>query len=535
MGALNQSTYERLNRIKALGYNVEYIWESDFLKDEAMQEFAKTTKIVTPMAPRDCLYGGRTNALKLKHVVKPGERIYYDDFISLYPSILKYERFPTGHPEIVLENFKPLDEYFGLIKCKILPPTNLHIPVLPQKGAKLVFSLCRSCGEISQQAGCDHTDEERALIGSWCTPEVQEAVDRGYRILKIYEVWDFKTSSKYNATTREHGLFSKYVDTFFKLKLQYSGWPPGCETETGKDAFIEKILRTEGVKLEKSEIRKNSGLRTMAKLLLNSFWGKFGQKSNMSKKKVISSRAQLLELFTDPAIVVNSIVEQDDTDESLLVSYQNSEEFVEGGQATNVVIASFVTCWARLKLYGLISKLGTQCLYFDTDSCIYLVRGDGNDYIPPKGEALGQLKSELSPGNYITHFCSSGPKSYSYVLKNPEGGFKSKVVLKGISLTYGNSKVARYDSILEKIEQYVESGDNTPSVFYETENFFYRSPNFQLFMVNLQKHFRVTYDKRLICPDFSTLPYGFRSSKRKISTLKSHCDKMLPLKKRKLR
>ena len=533
MGQLNRSTHERLNRIKALGYKVEYIWEKDFLKDEAMQEFAKTHKIVTPLAPRDCLYGGRTNALKLKHDVKPGEKIYYDDFISLYPSILKYERFPTGHPEIVLEKFKPLDEYFGLIKCKILPPTDLYIPVLPQKGKKLVFSLCRSCGDDPQQAGCTHTDEERALIGSWCTPEVKEAVDRGYQILEIYEVWDFKNSSRYNATTREHGLFSKYVDTFFKLKLQHSGWPPGCESEAGKDAFIEKILRTEGVKLKKSEIRKNPGLRTMAKLLLNSFWGKFGQKSNMSKKKVVSSRAQLLELFTDPAIVVNSIVEQDDTDESLLVSYTNSEEFVEGGQATNVVIASFVTCWARLKLYGLISKLGTQCLYFDTDSCIYLARGDGTDYIPPRGEALGQLKSELSPGNYIVNFCSSGPKSYSYVLKNPEGGFKSKVVLKGISLTYGNSKVARYDNILEKIERYVESGDNSPSVFYETENFFYRSPNFQLFMTNLQKHFRVTYDKRLICPDFSTLPYGFRSSKRKISALKS--DKALPLKKRKLR
>ena len=142
---------------------------------------------------------------------------------------------------------------------------------------------------------------------------------------------------------------------------------------------------------------------------------------NAAVEAMVSSRAQLLELFADPAIVVNSIVEQDDTDESLLVSYQNSEEFVEGGQATNVVIASFVTCWARLKLYGLISKLGTQCLYFDTDSCIYLVRGDGNDYIPPRGEALGQLKSELSPDNYITDFCSSRPKSYSYVLKNPEG------------------------------------------------------------------------------------------------------------------
>ena len=46
---------------------------------------------------------------------------------------------------------------------------------------------------------------------------------------------------------------------------------------------------------------------------------------NPAVEVVVSSRAQLPMLFADPAIVVNSIVEQDDADESLLVSYQNSE------------------------------------------------------------------------------------------------------------------------------------------------------------------------------------------------------------------
>ena len=40
---------------------------------------------------------------------------------------------------------------------------------------------------------------------------------------------------------------------------------------------------------------------------------------------MVSSREQLLGLLTEPTIVVNSIVEQDDADETLLVSYQNSE------------------------------------------------------------------------------------------------------------------------------------------------------------------------------------------------------------------
>ena len=33
---------------------------------------------------------------------------------------------------------------------------------------------------------CTHTDEERALEGSWATCELNAAVERGYRVLQVY-------------------------------------------------------------------------------------------------------------------------------------------------------------------------------------------------------------------------------------------------------------------------------------------------------------------------------------------------------------
>ena len=509
MMELNTLTVERLNYIKLKGYNVTTIWEQEFMLNEDMQNFAEQCEAPSPLAPREALFGGRVNALKLKHSVKPGEAIFYDDYVSLYPSVLKYSKFPVGQPEVVLEDFKPLSAYFGLMKAAVLPPTDLYIPVLPQrfKNKKLVFCLCRTCAQNLQQVQCNHNEKERMLTGTWCTPELEEAVKQGYVIKTVFEVWHFPKSAQYNVTSKECGLFQEYVDTFFKLKLQYSGWPSWCADEAKKDEYIERILRAEGLKLSKAEIKKNSGLRTLAKLMLNSFWGKFGQQSNLKQKQTVTTRAAMLKILNDPAISVESMIELND--ESLLITYTNAANFIEGGKATNVVIASFVTCWARLKLYSLLAKLGSQVLYFDTDSCIWLKRGDGTDYIPPRGEFLGDLKSELSPGNSIVTFGSSGAKSYILVYKSPENGMLSKVVLKGISLTFGNSKVACYDVILDKIEKFVAARDDSAEPFYKTENFFYRAPDFQIYMRDLTKNFKVTYDKRLICEDFTTLPYGY--------------------------
>ena len=116
---------------------------------------------------------------------------------SLYPTICKYGKFPLGHPAIYSqENIDKYNirQYCGLVKCKVLPPTNLCHPVLPQScGQKLVYPLCRSCAKKTDpHMRCTHLrEEDRSFTGTWVTFKLFAALDRGYKILDVYEVWHF--------------------------------------------------------------------------------------------------------------------------------------------------------------------------------------------------------------------------------------------------------------------------------------------------------------------------------------------------------
>jgi hypothetical protein len=56
---------------------------------------------------------------------------------------------------------------------------------------KLLFTLCRTCSENQQQKPCQHNDEERTLTGTWVTDELKKALEKGYVVQRIYEVWHF--------------------------------------------------------------------------------------------------------------------------------------------------------------------------------------------------------------------------------------------------------------------------------------------------------------------------------------------------------
>jgi hypothetical protein len=134
------------------------------------------------------------------------------DVTSLYPYINKTGKIPIGHPQIVTEGFTDIQQYEGLIKCKILPPRGLYIPVLPVKmNNKLLFPLCRTCSENQQQKPCQHNDEERSLKGTWVTDELKKALEKGYVVQRIYEVWQFDETEQYDPKTKTGGLFTDYV------------------------------------------------------------------------------------------------------------------------------------------------------------------------------------------------------------------------------------------------------------------------------------------------------------------------------------
>ena len=103
----------------------------------------------------------------------------------------------VGRPHIITENFDDISTYFGLIKCTVLPPRGLFHPVLPYRtqGKLMLFPLCKTCADTCNQTHCTHSERERAIQGTWCSVELEKALEKGYRILQMHEVWHFPETS----------------------------------------------------------------------------------------------------------------------------------------------------------------------------------------------------------------------------------------------------------------------------------------------------------------------------------------------------
>ena len=297
---------------------------------------------------------------------------------------------------------------------KSCPPRELYHPVLPYRhDGKLLFPLCARCAEeemakplLDRSYHCPHTDEERTLTSTWCSPELVKAVELGYQVLYIHEVWHFEETCE--------GLFEDYVNTWLKIKQEASGWPKDPMTEEEKQSYINDYLKHEGIQLDYNKIEKNPGLRTLAKMMLNSMWGKFGQRLNKTQIQTFDDpQAFHRFLDTDTLDVRHVSVINDDMVE---VHYQHQEEDIPVSPNLNIFVAAFTTCHARLKLYQALESLGERVLYYDTDSVIFLQ--DPGQPNPELGPYLGQFTSEFDTNDFIVEFVSGGPKNYGYQTQN---------------------------------------------------------------------------------------------------------------------
>ena len=174
------------------GFTVIELWECEWDqlvdKNPSVKHFLSSFDLVPPLQPREAFFGGRTGAVALHSVAGEGEEIRYCDITSLYPYVNKTCTYPVGHPHIITQ---PIDQsissYFGLALVDVLPPAGLFHPVLPVRyNGKLTFPLCSKCAQEEQAKPmlqrthyCTHTDAQRILRGTWCTPEINKAIDKG--------------------------------------------------------------------------------------------------------------------------------------------------------------------------------------------------------------------------------------------------------------------------------------------------------------------------------------------------------------------
>ena len=113
--------------------------------------------------------------------------------------------------------------------------------------------LYLSASNESQQA-CKCPDKDRVLIHTWCTPEINLAINMEYILIEIYEVLNWSQN-----TFNEGGLFSNYINMFLQMKTQASGYPSNGTKHEQKNEYIQQYEKHEGVCLDSNKIDHNPG------------------------------------------------------------------------------------------------------------------------------------------------------------------------------------------------------------------------------------------------------------------------------------
>ena len=162
---------------------------------------------------------------------------------------------------------------------------------------------------------------------------------------------------------RRTGLFAEYVNTWLKIKQESAGWPSWCQTLEQRREYILRYQEREGIRLDIPSIAKNPGNKATAKLMLNrlmhpfrcfshfffsfhSFWGKFGER--MNKPTTVTVRDPAPTLISDSALDISTL--RLCTDDILEAVYTSVNDNATKGTKTNIFVAAFTTCHARLKL-----------------------------------------------------------------------------------------------------------------------------------------------------------------------------------------
>ena len=104
-----------------------------------------------------------------------------------------------------------------------------------------------------------------------------------------------------------------YINTFLKSKAEANGYPGWVRSPEEKDRYVESFWQCEGIRLDMKSIRFNAAKRGLAKLCLNSMWGKLTLRNDRTMTKIITEPKEMYGFLATPSIeVVNLVFASDD-------------------------------------------------------------------------------------------------------------------------------------------------------------------------------------------------------------------------------
>ena len=265
------------------------------------------------------------------------KKLYYYDVNSLYPFVMANSPMPIGKPVAFEGDIRLVEpNAFGVFYCNITSPGYLKHPILQRK--------IKGHGTV-------------AGLGSWTgwisSMEMDNAVKFGYtfEIIKGYQF-------------EQGDLFSSYVNKLYNLRMEYA---------------------------------KTHPMNLIAKLLMNSLYGKFGMKLertlvNIFNLNLTTDKIALKALLDKVGESIQDHVDLGDNKYLFVRSTVSNilEEDSYHGSDVNIAIASTITSAARVHMSYFKNNPLFNLYYSDTDSAVV------DRQINPKmiGSALGQVKLE---------------------------------------------------------------------------------------------------------------------------------------------
>lgn len=367
---------------------------------------------------RSSYFGGRTECFFIGEI--KNKIVYALDVNSQYPYVMKRYEFPHVlryyTEETTPEELYSLTSHYAVVAfCKL----KTDIPVYAKRlDDKTVFPI-----------GVFNT--------SLCTGSFQYAFEHGH----VEEVY---SASVY----RKAKIFENWVDAVYKIRQDYM--------KSG-----------------------NYRMTRLVRLLLNSLYGKFGQRSDKVEyeNRVLEEDYTIVRHYSEKEACWYKIITIGTLEK--MVKEKATEAF-----HSFPAISSHVTDYARLYLWELMNVAGRDNVYYvDTDS-LY-VNHAGYVKLKPYIDKieLGKLKLETK----VNYFKIYGPKDY--VLGD-------KVVLKGIP----------------------KSAKKLSDTVYECDLFPGMKRDLQKGMADYYciekrtKHLQRDYNKGVVLPDGSVIPFSLQES-----------------------
>lgn len=310
-------------------------------------------------------------------VYKPyGENIYHYDVNSLYPYAMKSYPMPVGLPKFFEGDITKFeDKPYGIFEAEVIAPKDLKIPFLQTR--------------LKSSTGTKTITPLGTWKSSYLSEEVYKAIEIGYKfnILRGY-------------TFDKNYIFTDYVDYFYKMK-----------ENSGKGTAQYKI----------------------AKLLLNSLYGRFGMNPENEKHVIINTSESFK--YYDKFTVTN-VLNLDNGKE--LISYLDSNSNNDDNISTmniSIPIAAAVTAFSRIYMYPFKTLKNTSIFYTDTDSI------DIDTELDPEfvGTEIGKWKLEHISEKAVF----LGPKLYMCKTSN---GYITKIKGLKFSTCKGNCKLITFDA-----------------------------------------------------------------------------------------